>query len=356
MCARAMEGSCLAMLVGMAKPLCQAAEQESPRRGPGRPPQHADWALALLIMVAILKKKKSKTSQYRFLNEHRQDLQRWSGLTAFPSRSTYFDRYRRAHRLFQVAMRLQGRQALREGLTDARTVAVDKSLLAARGPAWPQCARQDGRIVRGADRQATWGYSEHHGWVYGYSYEVIVSATPGALVFPLLASADIASRSEGVSFGAQIQHLPPQTINVLADRGYDKNEYGDLLEYDAQGCPTGRHFLCPPVNLHRPARRSGPPCQQNRRVRLARQRRERRIKFYHSRRGRRCYARRTRTVEPFNGWLKNLFDLHDRVWHRGLDNNRTLLLAAIFAYQLLVRLNYRLCLPNGQIQWLLDTL
>jgi hypothetical protein len=353
---RAMEGTCLATLVRMAVPLCQAAEQECPRRGPGRPPQYPDGVLALLIMVAILKKKKSKSAQYLFLHQHHQDLQSWLGLVGFPARSTYFERYRRAYRLFEVAIRLQGEQALREGVTDAHTVAVDKSLIAARGPVWPQGARREGRIVRGADREAAWGYSEHHGWVYGYSYEVVVSAVPGTLVFPLLASAGTASRSEGISFGSQIGHLPPQTINVLADRGYDKNEYGDRLEYDSQGRPTGRHFLCPPVNRHRPARRRGPPCLQNRQVRLARQRRERRIAFYRSPRGRRWYARRTRTVEPFNEWLKNLFDLHEGAWHRGLANTCTQLLAAVFAYQLLLRLNGRLHFPNGQIKWLIDTL
>jgi hypothetical protein len=32
-------------------------------------------------------------------------------------------------------------------------------------------------------------------------------------------------------------------------------------------------------------------------------------------------------VEPFNEWFKSLFELDDRVWHRGLENNQTQLLA-----------------------------
>lgn len=345
----------MAALLQMAMPLCRAAERQCPRTGPGHPPDYRDWQVATLIIVGVLAGRKSKTGQYRYLTQQRARLQATLGLRRWPARSTFFDRYRRVHRLVQVAIQLQGRQALAAGLADGTTAAVDKSLVPARGPAWPQRARQAGRRVRGADPEATWGYSEHHGWVYGYSYEVVVTATPGSLVFPLLASADVASRSEAVSFGPQIARLPAQTRNVLADRAYDKNEYGDRLEYDPQGHPTGRHFLCPPVQRHRPTRRRGPPCQQNRQVRLARQRRERRIAFYR-RRGRRLYARRTRTVEPFNQWLKNLFDLHDHAWHRGLDNNRTQLLAAIFAYQLLVRFNHRRHRKNGQIQWILDTL
>jgi hypothetical protein len=42
--------------------------------------------------------------------------------------------------------------------------------------------------------------------------------------------------------------------------------------------------------------------------------------------------------------------------HRGLDNNRTQLLAAIFAYQVLLRYNHRCGKKNGQVRWILDML
>ena len=61
-------------------------------------------------------------------------------------------------------------------------------------------------------------------------------------------------------------------------------------------------------------------------------------------------------VEPFDEWFKSLFELDDRVWHRGLDNNQTQLLAALFAYQVLVRYNHRRGNDNGQVHWILDTL
>jgi hypothetical protein len=61
-------------------------------------------------------------------------------------------------------------------------------------------------------------------------------------------------------------------------------------------------------------------------------------------------------VEPFNSWFKELFDLEQKVWHRGLDNNRTQVLAALFSYQLLVRYNHRCGKKNGCIRWILDAL
>jgi hypothetical protein len=84
---------------------------------------------------------KSKSAQYRFLAEHRGELQALLDRHQFPARSTYFDRYRRAHRLFIQAIKRQGQRAVVEGIVDATDVAVDKSLVAARGPLWHKSDR-----------------------------------------------------------------------------------------------------------------------------------------------------------------------------------------------------------------------
>jgi len=82
----------------------------------------------------------------------------------------------------------------------------------------------------------------------------------------------------------------------------------------------------------------------------------RRATYYHSAPGQRLYARRATSVKPFNDWFKHLFELDHTVWHRGLQNNRTQILAALFGYQLLRRYNHRCGYNNGQRQWILDTL
>ena len=61
--ARATDGTCLAKLVKMAIPICQAAERRCPRTGPGRSPDFQDWQMAVLIMLSILKRRKSKSAQ-----------------------------------------------------------------------------------------------------------------------------------------------------------------------------------------------------------------------------------------------------------------------------------------------------
>ncbi len=109
--ARALSGTCLERLVRMVCPLLRAAQRQCPRTGPGRRPDYEDWQIAALILAAVLHRRKSKSAQYRFLHERRAALQQGLHLHDFPARSTYFMRYRQAHRLFQQAIRLHGGQA-----------------------------------------------------------------------------------------------------------------------------------------------------------------------------------------------------------------------------------------------------
>lgn len=352
---RATDGALVSKLMALAVPLLQKAEFLSPRTGPGAKPEIPDWLLAGLIMIAILHKKKSKSAQYRFLVQRRVEVADWLGRDRFPSRATYFRRYRRAHRLYREAIRLQGQQAVAEGIADPTVVAADKSLVTAQGPPWHVSDRQAARRRAGTDAEGAWGYSEHNGWVYGYSYEVVVSATPRSLVFPLLASVDAANASEVRTFATKIDALPALTRVVLADSGYDANHLGERVEFDAADRRTGRRFVCPPNPRNNKRPKTKPGGADASRAR-SRRRRTQRIAYYQSRGGRRLYKRRSKTAEPFNQWLKSLFELTGRVWHRGLDNNRTQLLGSIFAYQLLVRFNHQQGNNNGRVQWILDHL
>jgi hypothetical protein len=352
----AKEGTTLVALVKLALPLCQQAERACPRTGPGRKPVVPDWVMAVLIIVAVLKQRKTKSAQYRYLRARRTTLLACLGTDRFPSRSTYFDRYRRAWRLYEHAIRLAGNRALRGGLAEANSVAVDQSVVRARGPRWNKRQLARKRLPRGADREATWTYSKYHGWILGYSYEVLVSAGKNAPVWPLLASASPASWQPARTFPDKIVHLPQATRHVLGDAGYDSNEHAEAIEWDAHDQPTGRHFLCPQIYRRGEHRRPSAPRVEKGARRLRRQRRNQRRHYFQQPHAQRLYQRRSQTVEPFNDWLKSRFDLHDRAWHRGLDNNRTQLLAAIFSYQLLLFYNYGRGYRNGRVQWILDGL
>lgn len=352
---RAKAGTVLSALVKMAVPLLQEAERQCPRTGPGAKPQVPDWVIGVSIMVAVLKLKKTKSAQFRFLSnkDNWAEIARAIGYNDFLARSGYFRRYRRGYELFQVALRLQGDQAIAEGVADPRETVVDKTLIAAHGPRWHKRDRERGKIPAGVDRDSTWGYSEHDRWVQGYSCEVVAAAGKG--VFPTDASVDTASAAEVRTFAAKIDHLPKRTQTVSADSGYDANVLGERIEFDEQGRRTGRRFLCPENPRHNSRRKTKRCSADASRARSRKLRRERK-RFLQSPRGRRIYARRKKTIEPFNQWFKSLFEMEHYVWHRRLDNNRTQILAAIFAYQLLVRYNHRRGRRNGCVRWIIDTL
>jgi len=352
---RAKDGTLLEELVALSILLCQEAERDCPRRGPGRKPTIPEWVLAVMIMVAVMLKKKTKSAQYIWWREHPADFARWLTGQPFPGRSTFFDRYRRVHRLYRRAVRLQGLHAVAEGWADPRCVAADKSLIAGQGKRWDASQRRNGRVPRGVDGDATWGFCLHDGWVQGYAFEVVVTAPARGVVWPLLASVETASRSEQKTILEKIPELPGRTKYLLADAGYDSNAVGEAVEWDG-GRRTRRRLLCPEVPRPNTKRRRQPHNRETRERQYHRRLRDGRRQFRRSRRGRALYARRKTSVEPFHAQLKHLFDLEQRVWHRRLDNNRTMILAAISAYQLLLTYNHRTGRPPANLQCLLDAL
>ena len=346
------DGTCLQELLRIAIPFCQQAEREAPRQGPGRRPIVPDWVIAVMIAIAVLKLRKAKSSQYRFLEAHQAELAKLLPIPSFPARSSFLARYKRAWKLLEVAIRLAGQHAVQQRFVWPSCVAVDKSVVPARGPKWNRGHVARNKVPRGADLDATWTRSQHNGWQLGYGFEVVVSAEKTGAVWPLLASAGPASSQPPRTFPEKIPHLPAQTRYVLADSGYDSNDLAEAVEENA-GRPGVRRLLCP-----YPEHRGGTTTQhkENRTRKQRRLRRRVRHEFLQRPFAKRLLRRRGTKVEPFNEWLKSRFDLHQQAWHRGLANNQTQILAAIFAYQVLLLYNHACGHQNGCIQWILDLL
>jgi hypothetical protein len=341
-------------LFALAGVACRQAQHEKPRVGPGRKPLIADWEIATLIAIAVASRRKSKSAQYRYLCS-KLTLLLHLGISRFPSRTTYFDRYRRASGILQQAVQIEGRLAVRRGWASARIAAVDKSLIAAQGP--PRHQRKGRKAtVKRADNEAGWGKSEHDGWVYGYGYEAVVSAGNSGPVWPLLASVESANCKETISFRDKVAKLPRSTMFVLADRGYDADDLCEAIEWTADGNRTGRRFVCPQIQRANARRTPRRIWKQSAHRRRRREHREARNLYLQSQTGQKIYARRRETSEPFNSWLKERFELQHHVWHRGLANNRTQILAAVFVYQLLLHQNRRHRKKDGSISWILDAL
>lgn len=348
LCAK--DGACLDRCVTIARSACQQAERDCPRTGPGRKPEVPDWVVATMLVVAILHRKKSRLAQFAFWQARTVRFQVWFPDQRMLARSQFYQRARGVAALLSLAMKHLGIHAVRRGWADAQIVALDKSLIAARGR---KRHSRERRLRRGVDPDATWSYSEHDRWVFGYSYEVAVSAGKRGTLWPLLASFDTASCSEQKSCLAKLPQLPRQTRYVLADAGYDSNAVGESVEKTTAGRSTQRRFLCPEVPRPQVGKPRCPHSRETRIRQLHRRLRDARRKFTRSLRGRKLYRRRSITVEPFNSRFKQLFDLHDRVWHWGLKNNRVTVLAAFVAYQVLLTYNHQLRQRHARVQQLL---
>ena len=195
----------------------------------------------------------------------------------------------------------------------------------------------------------------HDGWVYGYAYEVVVTAPKSGVAWPLSASVDAATRHGTRTFAEKLPDLPGTTRWVLADRGYDSNGLAEAVERRTPRCGTGRHFLCPEVrrpNVGR-VRRSA----RSRRPAAAAAGSASAVPLLlDSPRGRRLYARRRISVEPFHARLKALFRPAGRRLALWLGENRTQMLAAILAYQVLLIHNHQSGQPDACVQCILDRL
>ena len=342
----------LVNVIEVALPLCQQAQKELPRGGRGRPPVIPDWFIAVMITVAVAKGKTSKASQLRFWETHQWLLKDVLDGWKFPSKSTYYERYRRCWKLFEKAIEIHTRKAIGYRWIDPEVVSVDKSVIPARGKRPRRSKSRSGQ--RRVDPEATFTIDQYHGWTYGYSYEVILTSKKSTLNWPMLASVDTASRSESRTLAEKIPRLPKSVRYLLADRGYDADDHCEAFEYDNGDQRSSRRFVCP---TRRSSRGAAKKAHKKSKSRILRQkRRALRKAFVKSKKGKRLYQQRSRTIEPFNSWFKLLFNLGDRVWHRGLENNQTQILAAVFLYQILLRINIALGNKNGQIKWMLDGL
>ena len=99
-----------------------------------------------------------------------------------------------------------------------------------------------------------------------------------------------------------------------------------------------------------PCPRSGSAPRRRREHRLERRR------FSETRFGRSLYKRRGKAVEPFFGRFKGLFGLDEHVWHAGLGNTRTQMLAALVLYQILLVYNRIKGHDEAEVKWILDLL
>jgi len=219
-------------------------------------------------------------------------------------------------------------------------VAVDKSMVEALGPKWHKKDRKRGRVPKGlrnVDRESEWGYSRYRGWVQGYAWHLVCSATSGHLPIPLLADVEPNNVPENKMFEPMIEQLPDKTRRVIADEGYDDKKLILKVEKKARNGFSRRMLV--PMEEHE----NTPEWRLDY------------VAWYQSEKGKALYARRKVTVEPMFEILKNIFD-HRRSWMKGLKNNQAIMLLIVLCYQLLIYYNLKHGLNLSDVKVIVDGL
>jgi hypothetical protein len=183
-----------------------------------------------------------------------------------------------------------------------RAVAIDSTVLAARGGVWHAKDRAAGVVPHTRiDTEAHWTKSGWHGWVYGWKLHLV--STVAGVWIPLAAELSPANVADNEVAPILLADLPTDVRFVLGDLHYNAPNV-------REACDQHRHILITP--------HYGPYPHTDAGVEVRR--------LFHK--------LRSANLETFNELFKDIFDVHGSVPTKGLRATRRFALGALFVYQL----------------------
>jgi hypothetical protein len=240
------------------------------------------------------------------------------GLTQIPDRRT-FDR-----RLKTISIDIKERIAIMtslfvyEKMIDPYIVAIDSTLLKAKGHVWHKSSMNNGIVPRsGIDTDARWGFSHTKGWIFGYKLHMISST--GSVIVPLAADFTTANVYDNQMYNTMTSSslLPKEIGYMIGDLGYDDHSLYEL------STKRGFELVCPVQRYEH---------THTDRLEL--------IHFYESELGQVIYSWRSKSIEPLIEHLKDVFRL-DSLPVRGYRDAAGIVILSVLLYQILVYYNYK---------------
>jgi hypothetical protein len=296
------------------------SESQKKRRR-GRPYVYLPTVILRCFIVRLWFRLDSNNALHEFLEldyPYNKKIMKRCGLTQIPDRRT-FDR-----RLKTISIDIRERIAtmtslfLSERMIDPYIVAIDSTLLKAKGSVWHKSSMDKGIVPRsGIDTDARWGFSHTRGWIFGYKLHLISST--GSIIVPLAADFTTANVQDNQIYNPMISSssLSQETCFVIGDSGYDDHKLYDL------STKRGFELVCPVQRYeHTPADR----------LEL--------IQFYESKLGQAIYSWRSKSIEPLIEHIKSVFRI-DPLPIIGYQKAAGIVLLSVLLYQILVYYNYK---------------
>lgn len=199
-----------------------------PRRG--RPRAYPDGLFLKALAVMAVKRLHRVGELLSVIEEPTPEMQTVHGLLSeggrFPSRRTFERRLRVLPEALPERIGLLGRrlvELLEPWAHSGRAVAVDSTVLFARGGVWHKKDREAGIVPHSSiDTGAGWTKSGWHGWVYGWKLHL--ATTVGGVWIPLAASLTPANVHDSRLAESLIEQLPDEARFVLGDTHYNTPE------------------------------------------------------------------------------------------------------------------------------------
>src|SRR5579871_650124 len=192
----------------------------------GRPPIYEEQLIlkALVVMVVrrvwsvhgLLALLEEPTAQMARVRVHLRDAQ-----GRCPSRRTWERRLKRLAGILPLLIAQVGAwlvQRLQPWPRGGRAVAIDSTVLRARGGVWHKKHREAGEVPHTSiDTQAAWTKSGWHGWVYGYKLHLVVTVSDRVWL-PVAADLTPANVADNEHAHALLTGLPPEITAILGTR------------------------------------------------------------------------------------------------------------------------------------------
>ena len=298
-------GSRLVLLLQLIDRIPMPAQQH----GRGRPRQYSDRLFLKALVVMIVRHLQRPGELLAVLDEPTAELRRVRALLSetgrWPCRRTWERRLARLPESLPAQIGCVGHslvQQLQPWADCGRAVAIDSTLLHARGGVWHAKHRAAGVVPHTSiDTEANWTKSGWHGWVYGWKLHLV--STVASVWIPLAAELTPANVADNQVAPSLLADVPDEVRFVLGDLHYNAPNVREVCDQH------GRILITPHYG---PYPHTGDGVEVRR--------------VFHK--------LRSANLETFNELFNGIFDVHGSVPTKGLRATRRFALGAVFVYQL----------------------
>jgi hypothetical protein len=279
----------------------------APRRG--RPPKYPERLFLKAVVIMLVRDVATVDGLLAMLVQPTMEMaalrERLTVDGRFPSRRTWERRLQALPGTLPARIACLGSHLvtlIEPWAACGRAVAIDSTVLQARGGVWHKKHREAGVVPHTSiDTEAHWTKSGWHGWVYGWKLHLVT--TVAAVWIPLAAELTPANAADNEVAPRLLQVLPSAVRFVLGDTSYQD---------------PALHEACAAADRLLVATRRGayPHTDDGVEVRSV------------------FHKLRSLAIENFNEQFKGIFDVHGSVPTRGLVRTQRFALGAVFVYQL----------------------